>query len=103
MQARVYKVLRPGEWKQLEASGVFSGSPDDQRDGFIHLSSREQLKGTLERHFAGEHELAVLEIDAAALGERLRWEASRGGALFPHLYGDLAIHAVLRRLDEREL
>jgi uncharacterized protein (DUF952 family) len=95
--ALVYKVLRAPEWAQMQAQGVFKGSPDDQRDGFIHFSTAEQLEGTIERHFAGERDLVVLEVDAAALGDALRWEPSRGGALFPHLYGELALDAVRSR------
>jgi uncharacterized protein (DUF952 family) len=78
----------------MQARGAFPGSPDDVRDGFIHLSTREQLDTTIERHFAGERELVVLEIDAAALSADLRWEPSRGGALFPHLYAELPMSAV---------
>jgi uncharacterized protein (DUF952 family) len=95
-RAKIYKVLRSAEWSEAQASGSFAGSPDDARDGFIHLSTAEQLQGTLERHFAGEQNLVVLEVDAAALGEALRWEPSRGGALFPHLYADLPVTAVTR-------
>jgi uncharacterized protein (DUF952 family) len=93
--SKIYKVLRGAEWSRAQASGSFAGSPDDARDGFIHFSTAEQLQGTLERHFAGEENLVVLEVDAAALGEALRWERSRGGALFPHLYAELPMRAVL--------
>jgi uncharacterized protein (DUF952 family) len=92
--SRVYKVLRSAEWSAMQVRGAFPGSPDDVRDGFIHLSTREQLDTTIERHFAGERELVVLEIDAAALSADLRWEPSRGGALFPHLYAELRMSAV---------
>ena len=95
MEERVYKVLHTPEWRSMQADGQFSGSLDDLRDGFIHLSTRDQLDGTIERHFAGERELVVLEIDARALSADLKWEPSRGGALFPHLYGALALSAVL--------
>jgi uncharacterized protein (DUF952 family) len=78
----------------MQVRGAFPGSPDDVRDGFIHLSTCEQLDATIERHFAGERELVVLEIDAAALSADLRWEPSRGGALFPHLYAELPMSAV---------
>jgi uncharacterized protein (DUF952 family) len=94
-RTKIYKVLRSAEWIEAQASGSFAGSPDDARDGFIHCSTAEQLQGTLERHFAGEENLVVLEVDAAALGDALRWEPSRGGALFPHLYGALPMSAVL--------
>jgi uncharacterized protein (DUF952 family) len=99
----IYKILRPLEWTQAQADGVYSGSPDDLRDGFIHFSTAEQVKGTLERHFAGERDLVVLEIDSAVLGDELKWEASRGGALFPHLYGELPLTAVLRQLGPEDI
>jgi len=92
----LYKVLRAAEWNQAQAQGVFNGSPDDRRDGFIHLSTRAQLGGTLDRHFAGEAGLIVLEIAAERLGVTLKWELSRGGALFPHVYGALPLDAVIR-------
>ena len=93
----IYKVLRAPEWADMQGRGVFAGSPDDQRDGFIHFSTAEQLEGTIARHFAGERDLVVLEVDAALLGEKLHWEPSRGGALFPHLYGELPLAAVVSR------
>jgi uncharacterized protein (DUF952 family) len=88
-----------GEWLEFERSGRFDGSPDDVRDGFIHLSYADQVAGTLDRHFAGENSLVLAEFDPTALGEALREEASRGGALFPHLYGALtrdALRQVIR-------
>ena len=94
--ARIYKVLRPQEWAEAQARGFFAGSADDVRDGFIHFSTAEQLEGTIERHFAGAADIVVLEIDGARLAEDLKWEPSRGGALFPHLYGDLPLSAVGR-------
>ena len=95
----VYKVLRASEWQEAQARGVVTGSADDLRDGFIHLSTQSQLAGTLERHFAGETGLVVLEIAADRLNAALKWEPSRGGALFPHLYGVLPLHAVIRTLS----
>ena len=96
---RVYRVLRAVEWDALQATGLYRGNATDVRDGFIHLSLRDQVAGTLERHFAGETGLVVVEIDAAQLGERLRWEPSRGGVLFPHLYGVLTMEAVVGPVD----
>jgi uncharacterized protein (DUF952 family) len=93
----VFKVLRPGEWADFAASGRFEGSPDDRRDGFIHLSTAAQLPGTLSRHFGGEPEVMILTVDATALGSALRWEPSRGGDLFPHHYGLLEMAAVRDR------
>lgn len=100
--SKIYKILRPGEWAGAQARRAFSGSPDDVRDGFIHFSTREQLEETIARHFAGERDLVVLEVEAAALGENLKWEPSRGGALFPHLYGELPLTAVLRHVPAGE-
>ena len=94
--ARIYKVLRRHEWTEAQARGVFAGSADDARDGFIHCSTAEQLDATIERHFAGEREVVVLEIDPARLGDVLEWEPSRGGELFPHLYGELPLAAIIR-------
>ena len=91
----LYKVLRASEWQEAQTQGVFMGSADDLRDGFIHLSSHEQLAGTLARHFAGETGLVVLEIAAHRLAANLKWEPSRDGALFPHLYGVLPLDAVI--------
>ena len=99
MVRHVYRVLRADEWLAMQASGAFHGSAQDRQDGFIHLSAREQVAGTIERHFAGETGLVVVEIDTAHLGERLRWEMSRGGMLFPHLYGVLRMEAVVGPVD----
>ena len=82
------KIFRALEWAAFRQSGEYAGSADDLRDGFIHLSSAEQVAGTLERHFAGESGLVVAEIDVAE-DRALRWELSRGGAAFPHLYRPL--------------
>jgi uncharacterized protein (DUF952 family) len=87
----VYKILRPQEWLRLQHDGELSGSPDDLRDGFIHLSTRAQLQGTLDKYFASERDLVILRARADTLGEALRWEPSRGGALFPHLYRPLRL------------
>ena len=96
MSAFVFKILRSAEWEAFRLRGVFSGSPDDLRDGFIHLSTLEQLEGTLARHFAGEAGLVLLQIQSDTLGPALKWEPSRGGALFPHHYADLPLEAVSR-------
>jgi len=96
---RIYKVLRASEWQEAQARGVITGSADDLRDGFIHLSTQRQVAGTLERHFAGETGLVVLEIAADRVSAVLKWEPSRGGALFPHLYGVLPLDAVVRTIS----
>lgn len=82
----VYKVLRAEEWAALETAGETPGAPVDVADGFVHFSTAAQLPGTLAKHFAGETGLMVLAMDANV---GLTWEPSRGGALFPHLYGPL--------------
>lgn len=92
----LFKVFRAAEWEALQRDGQFQGSPDDLRDGFIHLSAGEQLAGTLSRHFAGEEGLVIAEVRVAQ-DPALRWEASRGGALFPHLYRPLLAGECLRR------
>jgi uncharacterized protein (DUF952 family) len=92
----VYKILRHGEWQALRDSGRIEGSPDDLRDGFVHLSTGAQVPGTLQRHFQREEGLWLLEIEEAVLGADVRWEAARGGQHFPHLYRALERNDVLR-------
>lgn len=94
--ATAFKVLTAAQWARFEADGVFHGAPVDLADGYIHLSARDQLQGTLDKHFAGQAGLVIAEVDLAALGEAIRWEVSRGGALFPHCYAPLPLAAVLR-------
>ena len=94
MDETVYKICRAAEWREAEQRGVYRGSADDQRDGFIHFSTAEQTPGTHQKYFANQAGLLLIAVDAAALGTALKWEASRGGALFPHLYGDLPLAAV---------
>lgn len=84
----IYKICPGSAWRDAERAGVYRGSPDDARDGFIHFSTAAQLPGTLAKHFAGQTGLLLLAVDADALGEALKWEPSRGGDLFPHLYGE---------------
>jgi uncharacterized protein (DUF952 family) len=88
-----YKILRAPEFAALQA-GTFAGAPVDIADGFIHLSTAAQLSETARRHFAGEPGLIVAAIPLAPLGDALRWEPSRGGALFPHFYGRLTMEHV---------
>jgi len=90
-----YKVFRAGEWAELQAAGRTLGAPVDRADGFVHFSTEEQLAGTLERHFAGETGLVIVAVEAEAAGEAIRWERSRGGALFPHLYRALELGDVV--------
>ncbi len=85
----VIKLLRADEWAALEATGSFAGSPDDLCDGYIHLSTPDQVAGTAAKWFAGETGVMAVTFDAEALADDLRWEPARGGALFPHLYRPL--------------
>lgn len=85
----VYKVLKLADWNAACVLGQYHGSADDKRDGFIHLSAAHQIKGTLTKHFSGQECLLLIAFDAASLGVELKWEVSRGGELFPHLYAPL--------------
>ena len=85
----IYKVCAATEWSRATAAGVYRGSAVDVRDGFIHLSTRAQLRETLRRHFAGQRDLVLIAFDPGDLGAELRWEPSRDGDLFPHLHGEL--------------
>jgi len=95
LPATAFKILTGEEWARFQAEGRFEGSPADLADGFIHLSATDQVEATLERHFAGQTGLVLAEVDLEAVGDGVRWEESRGGALFPHVYGDLQLSAVL--------
>ena len=92
----IYKICSAAEWDDAERAGVYCGSEVDRRDGFIHFSSAEQVAETAAKHFAGQRDLVLVSVDADALGARLKWEPSRGGALFPHLYGELPMKAARR-------
>ena len=99
-----YKVLTGEEMAALERDGVFAGAPVDLADGFIHLSTAEQLTETVNKHFAGQSDLHVAAVDLGAFEHSLKWEESRGGQLFPHLYGPLLLETVvayspLERID----
>lgn len=92
----IYKIVSAPEWLSAEAEGAFRGAAIDLADGFIHLSSAEQVEETAAKHFAGKADLRLVSIDAEKLGDALKWEVSRGGALFPHLYAPLTLDAVAR-------
>lgn len=96
MDERIYKIMAASEWQAAQAAGVYDGSAHDRRDGFIHFSTAAQAPETAAKHFAGQADLLLLAIDAGRLGDALKWEPSRGGQLFPHLYGPLPAGAVLR-------
>jgi uncharacterized protein (DUF952 family) len=91
----VYKILSAAEWNEALTLGVLLGSAIDRRDGYIHLSTADQAQETARRHFHGQADLVLVRLDADALGEAIRWEPSRGGALFPHLYAPLNVRMAL--------
>lgn len=95
MSNRAFKVLTAEQWAQMQDAGMFIGAPVDMADGFIHMSTAAQLDATLAKHFHGQQGLVIAEIDLGQLGDALKWEVSRGGALFPHLYAPLPMAAVI--------
>ena len=92
----IYKIVDAALWRQAEARGLFEGAPVDREDGFIHFSTGGQVRETAARHFAGRADLLLVAVDADRLGSALRWEPSRGDALFPHLYAPLHCSDVAR-------
>ena len=90
-----YKVLTAEQMAALEADGSFAGAPVDLADGYVHLSTCEQLTETVDKHFAGQENLHVAAVDLGSFGGSLKWEESRGGQLFPHLYGPLLLETVI--------
>lgn len=92
---RIYKILARDEWTAAQAAGVFTGSAVDVADGYIHFSTAAQAVETARKHFSGRGDLMILALEAEALGPALKWEPSRGGDLFPHLYEPLATRLVI--------
>jgi uncharacterized protein (DUF952 family) len=92
---RIYKICPASAWREAERQGVYRGSADDARDGFIHFSTASQVAETARKHFGGQTGLFLIEVDADTLGDALRWEPSRNDELFPHLYGELDLGAVI--------
>lgn len=90
----IYKIVTIAQWHGAEPAGVFEGAPIDVADGFIHFSAADQVEETAAKHFAGQDDLLLVAVDPARLTGDLRWEVSRGGASFPHLYGPLALAEV---------
>ena len=91
----IYKICPASAWREAERQGVYTGSADDVRDGYIHLSTAAQVPETARKHFFGQRALFLIQVDADALGAALRWERSRNDELFPHLYGELDLGAVI--------
>lgn len=98
----IYKILTRGAWQGAQMIGVFTGSDLDVKDGYIHFSTAAQAQETAAKHFRGAADLVVLEVDSTALGPALKWEPSRGGALFPHLYEPLDV-TLVRAVHEAPL
>ncbi|WP_066717034.1 DUF952 domain-containing protein [Sphingomonas pituitosa] len=94
MPLTAYKILTADQMDTLEKERVFLGAPIDLQDGYIHLSTSEQVRETLEKHFAGQTGLWLAAVDLSALADTVRWDPSRGGQLFPHIYGPLPLDAV---------
>ena len=93
---RIFKLLRADEWAAFQRDGRFEGAPVDLADGYVHMSEQDQIRETAARHFAGEDDLTLALMEEDAMGVALKWEASRGGALFPHLYAPLLMSHVLQ-------
>jgi len=91
----IYKICQASAWREAERQGVYRGSADDARDGFIHFSTASQVPETERKHFFGQRALFLVQVDGDALGSALRWERSRNDELFPHLYGELDLGAVI--------
>jgi uncharacterized protein (DUF952 family) len=95
MSQIIYKIVPERLWREAERNGSFAGAPIDVADGFIHFSTAGQARETAAKHFAGQTGLLLVAVDGAKLGDALKYEVSRGGALFPHLYGPLDLNAVV--------
>lgn len=91
----IYKICERAAWQEAARAGIYDGSEVDRRDGFIHLSTAAQVAETAAKHFAGQRNLMLVAINDETLGTALKWERSRGGDLFPHLYAALPVNAVL--------
>ena len=90
----IYKICPQALWQQAEAKGTFDGAPIDHSDGYIHFSTAEQARETAAKHFSGQDDLLLIAVEGDKLGDALKWETSRGGALFPHLYDTLDVSVV---------
>jgi uncharacterized protein (DUF952 family) len=95
----IYKICSASAWREAERMGIYRGSDVDLSDGFIHFSTAKQVEDTARKHFAGQSGLFLVAVDSNALGDDLRWEPARDGALFPHLYGELDLAAVTQVME----
>ena len=91
----IYHMCRTDEWQTAQETGIYPGSSQDQADGFIHFSTKQQVWTSAAKHRRGQDGILLLSVETSQLGTALKWEPSRGGALFPHLYGPLAVAAVI--------
>lgn len=98
--AKIYKIVPKALWQSAKEQGIFHGAAIDLQDGYIHFSTAAQVRETAAKHFSGQSDLLLVTVDVAALGSALKYEISRGGALFPHLYAPLNLGAVI---SEQEL
>ena len=96
MEPFIYTLVREADWRAAVVAGAYAGSADDARDGFLHFSTAGQVRASAAKHRAGVADLLLVEAEAAVLGDALKWEPSRGGDLFPHIYADLPLSAVTR-------
>jgi uncharacterized protein (DUF952 family) len=99
MSDPIFKICPRELWGKAEAEGLFHGAPVDHADGYIHFSTASQVRKTADKHFAGQRDLVLVAVDPDALGTALKWEVSRGGALFPHLHAPLRLNAVMWVVD----
>ncbi len=95
----IYHICKHAEWKAAENTGYYAGSLQDKSDGFIHFSGWDQVVESAAKHRAGQDGLVILKVDPEKLGDSLKWKTSRGGNLFPHLYGQLPFTAVIQQAD----
>lgn len=95
----IYKIVTSEQWAEAEKAGLFKGAPIDLADGYIHFSTAEQARETAAKHFAGQQDLLLIKVSSSLIADKLVYEPSRGGALFPHLYGDLPLSAVIGAVD----
>jgi uncharacterized protein (DUF952 family) len=91
----IYKIVTREAWRKAQAAGIFEGAAIDMTDGYIHMSDATQVEETVRRHFAGQTDLVLVAFDPSVFAATLKWEPSRGGALFPHIYGSIAPHLAL--------
>lgn len=98
----IYKIATQDQWKEAVTTGVFKGAPIDLEDGYIHFSTADQVRETATKHFHGQKNLKLVKVATAPLGDTLKWEVSRGGALFPHLYAQLNINDAISVIDLQE-